>query len=76
MSTANASTVPVQPQYITIKDVKKNYLPMLSEKRIRRLVTLYVHTLRIGNRILVDKAQLENLLYDQEREFIKSRPPA
>lgn len=71
MSTVNDPTVPVQPQYITIKDVKNNYLPMLSEKRIRRLVTFYVHTLRIGNRILVDKAQLENLLYDQERDFIK-----
>lgn len=71
MSTVNESNTPVQPQYITIKDVKNNYLPMLSEKRIRRLVTFYVHTLRIGNRILVDKAQLENLLYDQDRDFIK-----
>ena len=71
MNTVNEPTVPVHPQYITIKDVKNNYLPMLSEKRIRRLVTFYVHTLRIGNRILVDKAQLENLLYDQERDFIK-----
>ena len=60
-----------KPLYISIKDVKANYLPMLSLKKIRKIVTLYVHTLRCGNKILVNRAQLEKFLTNPDREIIK-----
>lgn len=59
-----------KPLYISIRDVQKEYLPMLSIKRIRKLVTFHVHTLRIGNRILVDREQLDQLLHDEDREIL------
>lgn len=52
-------TAEEKPLYISIRDVQKEYLPMLSIKRFRKLVTFHVHTLRIGNRILVDREQLD-----------------
>lgn len=36
----------------------------------RKLVTFYVHTLRIGNRILVDREQLDLRLHDEDREIL------
>ena len=71
MNTLELQSKPDQPLYISISDVKKNYLPMLSEKRIRKLVTFHVHTLRVGKRILVDRVQLEELLHDEDREYLK-----
>ena len=59
-----------KPLFISIKDVQKDYLPMLSLKRIRKLVTFHVHTLRVGNKILVDRDQLEKLLLDEDREIL------
>lgn len=41
------------------------------KKRIRKLVTFHVHTLRVGKRILVDRVQLEDLLHDEDREYLK-----
>lgn len=67
----NTNDTTKQPLYISVKDVQKNYLPMLSIKKIRKIVTFYVHTLRVGNRILVDREQLEELLHDEDREFLK-----
>lgn len=63
-------TAEEKPLYISIRDVQKEYLPMLSIKRIRKLVTFHVHTLRIGNRILVDREQLDQLLHDEDREIL------
>ena len=60
-----------KPLYISIKDVQENYLPMLSLKKIRKIVTFYVHTLRCGNRILVNRIQLEEFLNYPDREIIK-----
>lgn len=67
----NTNDTTKQPLYISVKDIQKNYLPMLSIKKIRKIVTFYVHTLRVGNRILVDREQLEELLRDEDREFLK-----
>lgn len=67
----NTNDTTKQPLYISVKDVQKNYLPMLSIKKIRKIVTFYVHTLRVGNKILVDREQLEGLLHDEDREFLK-----
>lgn len=60
-----------KPLYVSIKDIQRDYLPMLSLKRIRKLATIHVHTLRIGNKILVDREQIENLLRDEDREALK-----
>ena len=60
-----------KPLYISKKDVQEHYLPMLSLKKIRKIVTFYVHTLRCGNRIIVYRIQLEEFLNDSNRENIK-----
>lgn len=43
------------------------YLPV-SKKKARRFVSLYLDSKRIGNRIYVDRQQLEQLLGDPNRE--------
>jgi hypothetical protein len=42
--------------------VQKLYLPMLSLKRIRKIVTQHVHTIKVGNKFLVNREQIEKLL--------------
>lgn len=49
------------PLYITIDDIQRDYLP-ISKKRIRMIVNEHIQTLRIGNKILVDRMQLEHFL--------------
>ena len=49
------------PLYITIDDIQRDYLP-ISKKRIRMIVNEHIQTLRIGNKILVDRKQLEHFL--------------
>ncbi len=51
-----------RPTFIGIKDVQRIYLPMLSLKKIRKIVTLHVHTIKAGNKFLVQKDQLEKSL--------------
>jgi len=59
-----------KPLYISIKDVQQEYLPMLSVKRIRKIVLFYVHTIRVGNKILVNRLELEDLLQDNKIKYL------
>ncbi len=56
--------------FISIKDVNKYYLPMLSLKKIRKIMKRYVHTIRCGNLFLVDRVQLEEFLKDPKLDII------
>ena len=53
-----------------MNNVQKLYLPMLSLKRIRKIVNNNVHTIKAGNKILVNREQLENLLRNPEIKTI------
>ena len=48
-------------KYLTIDDIQKEYLP-ISKKRLRMFVKKYLETKTIGNRIFVERAELERLL--------------
>ena len=52
---------------VGIGEITKNYLPM-SKRKVRKFVSLYLEPKRIGNRIYVDRQQLETLLRNPERE--------
>lgn len=56
--------------FLSIRDVQKLYLPMLSLKRIRKIVNNNVHTIKAGNKILVNREQLESLLCNPEIKTI------
>ena len=59
---ANGNLTNNRPVLISIRDVQKLYLPMLSLKRIRKIVTQHVHTIKVGNKFLVNREQIEKLL--------------
>ena len=50
-----------KPRYLTIDDIQRDFLP-ISKKRIRKIVNEHIHTIRVGNKILVDRNHLENFL--------------
>lgn len=52
---------------VGISEITRCYLPV-SKKKARRFVSLYLDSKRIGNRIYVDRQQLEQLLGDPNRE--------
>ena len=52
-------------KYLTIDDIQKEYLH-IGKKRLRLLVKKYLETKVIGNRIFVERAELENLLKSSE----------
>ena len=52
---------------VGISEITKLYLP-LSKKRARRFVKTYLDPKIIGNRIYVERAKLEALLSDPDRE--------
>lgn len=52
---------------VDISEVTKRYLPV-SRRKARKFVSLYLEPKRIGNRIYVDREQLERLLSDPNRE--------
>ena len=52
---------------VDIGEITKNYLPV-SKRKARKFVALYLEPKRIGNRIYVDRQQLEALLRDPGRE--------
>ena len=52
---------------VGITEITKAYLPV-SKKRARKFVLLYLDAKRIGNRIFVERAKLEALLSDPDRE--------
>ena len=70
-TTAVRTTVAVtRPTFIGIKDVQRLYLPMLSLKKIRKIVTLHVHTIKVGNKFLINKEQLELLLKNPDIKYL------
>lgn len=70
-TTAVRTTVAVtRPTFIGIKDVQRLYLPMLSLKKIRKIVTLHVHTIKVGNKFLINKEQLELLLQNPDIKYL------
>ena len=52
---------------VDISEITKMYLPV-SKRKARKFVSLYLDCKRIGNRIYVDRQQLEQLLSDPNRE--------
>ena len=56
-----------QRKYLSVNDIQKEYLPV-SKKRIRSFVQQYLPVKRIGGRLFIDRAALEHLLADPERE--------
>lgn len=41
------AVVVTRPSFIGIKDIQRLYFPMLSVKKIRKIVTLHVHTIKV-----------------------------
>ena len=56
-----------QRSMVGINEIVDSYLPV-SKRKARKFVSLYLNIKRIGNRIFVDRAQLEALLNDPNRE--------
>ena len=54
----NQSTI---RKYLSIDDIQKEYLP-ISKKRLRIMVRKHLDTKTIGNRLFVEREQLEALL--------------
>lgn len=56
-----------QNAYVDINEIVTKYLPV-SKRKARKFVALYLVPKRIGNRIYVERARLEELLTDPDRE--------
>lgn len=56
-----------QNAYIDINEIVTSYLPV-SKRKARKFVALYLEPKRIGNRIYVERAKLEELLSNPKRE--------
>ena len=56
-----------QTQWVDICELVTCYLPF-SKRKARKFVELYLTPKRVGNRIYVERAQLEQLLADPDRE--------
>ena len=54
-------------QYISITDIQKEYLP-ISRKKLRIFVKRYLDTKMIGNRIFVNRNELEEILNNPENQ--------
>ena len=65
-TTVRTAVAVTRPTFIGIKDVQRLYLPMLSIKKIRKIVNNNVHTIKAGNKIMVNREQLEKLLHNPE----------
>ena len=52
---------PTIRKYLSIDDIQKEYLP-ISKKRLRIMVKKHLDTKTIGNRLFVEREQLEALL--------------
>ena len=52
---------PTVRKYLSIDDIQKEYLP-ISKKRLRIMVKKHLDTKTIGNRLFVEREQLEALL--------------
>jgi len=51
---------------VGISEITQHYLPV-SKRKARKFVSLYLETKRIGNRIYVNREELETLLKDSNR---------
>ena len=69
-TTVRTAVAVTRPTFIGIKDVQRLYFPMLSLKKIRKIVTLHVHTIKVCNKFLVSKDQLEKLLSNPEIKIL------
>ena len=56
-----------QTTWVDISSVVREYLPV-SKRKARKFVDLYLTPKRVGNRIYVERQQLERLLADPDRE--------
>ena len=56
-----------QTEWVDICELVSVYIPV-SKRKARKFVDLYLTPKRVGNRIYVERAQLERLLADPERE--------
>ena len=56
-----------QTKWVDISSVVREYLPV-SKRKARKFVDLYLTPKRVGNRIYVERQQLERLLADPDRE--------
>ena len=54
--------------WVDISEITRSYLPV-SRRKARKFVALYLTPKRVGNRIYVERAQLERLLSDPDREL-------
>ena len=52
---------------VGITEIVSTYMPM-SKRNARKFVSMYLEPKRIGNKIYVDRAALEALLHDSDRE--------
>lgn len=48
-------------RYLSVSDIQAEYLP-ISKKKIRELVKEHLYVYKVGNRIYVERAALEDLL--------------
>ena len=54
--------------WVDICEIVRVYLP-ISRRKARKFVDLYLSPKRVGNRIYVERTQLEQLLADPDREY-------
>lgn len=54
--------------WVDICEIVRAYLP-ISKRKARKFVDLYLSPKRVGNRIYVERTQLEQLLADPDREY-------
>lgn len=59
----------VKPLMIDIDTVQREYL-QLSKKKIRNIANTYLRTIRCGNKILIDRMELEKFIKDPERDHL------
>lgn len=54
--------------WVDINELTRYYLP-ISKRKARKFVALYLTPKRVGNRIYIERQQLEQLLNDPDREL-------
>lgn len=59
----------VKPLMIDIDTVQREYL-QLSKKKIRNIANTYLRIIRCGNKILIDRMELEKFIKDPERDHL------
>ena len=55
---------------VDVNEIQRLYLPV-SKKRIRKPISTYLRTIRVGNKLFVERKQLEAFLKDPDRDYIK-----